>query len=345
MKKFIVLFCLILLLLPILAAEEYILPEIINPSMIKVGEQKLFVVEGTNIFVYSLADYRLKTKFGTEGEGPREFKQAPVPWVPSLTLYFQENNLFINSMGKVSIFSKDGKFVSEKRTPAVGIFGRFIPVGDRIIMMKLHEEEGKSLVLSNLVDRELNLVREICRTFFPEQTGKKRNPISMAKMADLFDRFAYGDRFVLPIDEDGTIKVFDRNGKEILSFLPEYTKVNMTASLEKRLDNFFINHGFYKAPYLNDKGQGLITFGSHLPIFNYYRLADGKIYIISNFRKEGKYETFVYDFEGKLQKKTFLPLTNLDIFNVYPFDIKNGRLFQLIYNEDDEEMKLVITTI
>jgi hypothetical protein len=82
-----------------------------------------------------------------------------------------------------------------------------------------------------------------------------------------------------------------------------------------------------------------------LPIFNFYRLADNKIYIFSNFKKDGKYETFIYGFDGKLVKRTFLFLEDLDILNVCPFDIKNSKIYQLVYNEDEEKMKLIITKI
>ena len=70
---------------------------------------------------------------------------------------------------------------------------------------------------------------------------------------------------------------------------------------------------------------------------------DDKIYVISNFKKENKYETFIYNFSGKLLKKTFVPLADQDLFNVYPFCIKNGKIYQLI--EDEEGVILTIRKI
>jgi hypothetical protein len=81
-----------------------------------------------------------------------------------------------------------------------------------------------------------------------------------------------------------------------------------------------------------------------MPIFKDYRLDDDKIYILSNFKKDGKFETFIYDFSGKLLKKTFLPLVESDILTLYPFTIHDGKVYQLVSDEDDQ-FKLRISKI
>jgi hypothetical protein len=73
-------------------------------------------------------------------------------------------------------------------------------------------------------------------------------------------------------------------------------------------------------------------------------LDDDKIYILSNFKKDGKFETFIYDFSGKLLKKTFLPLVESDILTLYPFTIHDGKVYQLVSDEDDQ-FKLRISKI
>jgi hypothetical protein len=83
-----------------------------------------------------------------------------------------------------------------------------------------------------------------------------------------------------------------------------------------------------------------------MPIFKDYRLADNKIYILSSFKKQGKYETFIYDFSGKLLKKTFLPLVESDdITTLYPFDIKDNKIYQLVLDEDEDQFMLCINDI
>jgi hypothetical protein len=163
-------------------------------------------------------------------------------------------------------------------------------------------------------------------------------------MASYFDRYAYKDLFVYPT-ESNSIKIFNSYGKEVTSFTPNYTKVPINDALKKKLDEFFSNDIRYKQPYLIDKDRNLISLPEYMPIFKDYRLADDKIYILSNFKKDGKFETFIYDFSGKLLKKTFIPLVESDMLTLYPFYIKDNKIYQLVMDEDEEEFRLHITEI
>jgi hypothetical protein len=323
----------------LVSGETVKLPEIFNPSSITINDQYIYVVQDVKVFVYSLNNFQLITQFGKAGEGPREFIKIPQPWLPSITIYIKGESLVINSMNKLSLYSKKGNFIKELKSQG---FVRYIPCSDKYIMMEYSSEEGANVVLASLVDSGLKNKKRVCRVKFPEQRGQKRNPILMAKMTTYFDRFCYEGKFVIPLEE-GTIKIFDDQGKELSSFTPPYTRVKVTAAKARELDDFFSNDVRYKRPYSVDKSRNLITFGDHLPLFNYYRLDDGKVYIISNFKKENKYETFIYSFSGKLLKKTFIPLVDQDLFNVNPFCIKNGKIYQLI--EDEESVILKITKI
>ena len=92
MRSILIFLFLILLLIPVLSAEEVILAEIFNPSSIKVDDQKIYIVQDVNTFIYSVKDFKLINKFGKAGEGPREFIKSPAPWIPSITLYLNAEN-------------------------------------------------------------------------------------------------------------------------------------------------------------------------------------------------------------------------------------------------------------
>lgn len=44
-------------------------------------------------------------------------------------------------------------------------------------------------------------------------------------------------------------------------------------------------------------------------------------------------------------KKIYLPLKEKSVNKLFPFDIKDGKLYQLIENEDTEEYELFVTEI
>ena len=68
---------------------------------------QFYVTEEATIYIYSLADFKLKTKFGKAGEGPQEFHI--IPGTNGLVVQPLKDSLLINSMRRVSFFSKEGK--------------------------------------------------------------------------------------------------------------------------------------------------------------------------------------------------------------------------------------------
>ncbi|UCH94731.1 MAG: hypothetical protein JSV88_31340 [Candidatus Aminicenantes bacterium] len=341
MKKIFTLFLLIGMIVPVCPAQDRVIPDIYKPESITVDENCIYITQDVEVFIYSKKDVKLVKKFGKAGEGPREFKKIPAPWIPSITLYLKGDQLLINSLGKISLFSKDGEFISETPT---GTQARYIPVGDKYIYMHFMFDDKVTYIAADLVDANLKNKIELCRFKFPAQTGKKRDPILMARMSSYFDRYAYKDKFVFPTDNNN-IRIFNSHGKEVTSFTPPYTKVPINGALKKTIDEFFSKDIRYKMPYLADKNSNLIALPEYMPIFKDYRLADNKIYILSNFKKDGKFETFIYDFSGKLLKKTFIPLVESDMLTLYPFYIKDSKIYQLVLGEDEEEFFLRITNI
>jgi hypothetical protein len=87
-------------------------------------------------------------------------------------------------------------------------------------------------------------------------------------------------------------------------------------------------------------------------------VADEKIYVLTYKKEKEKSEFVILDLKGKLLKKVFLPFNQSDEWFHYSlakatsqasphatFTIKNGKLYQLIENEDKEIWELHITNI
>ena len=60
-----------------LAAQVVPLPVLINPDSITVDNHQIYITDKETIYIFSVVDFKLKTKFGKEGEGPKEFKINP----------------------------------------------------------------------------------------------------------------------------------------------------------------------------------------------------------------------------------------------------------------------------
>jgi hypothetical protein len=69
---------------------------------------------GAAISIYSLKDFKLIKKLRKEGEGPQEFKTF---LGFGLTVDIYPGHILVNSIDKISYFSRKGEFIKEKKTP------------------------------------------------------------------------------------------------------------------------------------------------------------------------------------------------------------------------------------
>ena len=112
MKKISILLLVIVFTGVVALAEVVKMPDVLNPKTIALDGENMYITEGTTVYIFSLKDFSLKKKFGKEGEGPQEFKIFPVA---GLKLSVLPDALMLESIGKLSFFSKDGEFKKESR--------------------------------------------------------------------------------------------------------------------------------------------------------------------------------------------------------------------------------------
>ncbi|NIM13038.1 MAG: hypothetical protein GTO45_13005 [Candidatus Aminicenantes bacterium] len=322
------------------AAKVGSFPELINPERILVDGGKIFITEGIHVFIYSLKDLKLVKKVGKEGEGPQEFKRFPWPWLPSLRVFLQPDRIFVNSMSKVSFFTREGKFIKERKKQ--NVWHVFMPFEDKYIVFALTLEKRVSYITYSLYDSDFNKEKEVFREVNPDQEGKKMDPILMSLIKQVFFRFGDGGKFFFP-GFDNKIHIFDKTGNDVGTIDIPCSKVPVTSELKNKFIDYFKRDIRYKQVFEFEKNR--MKYPNHLPLLKDYRVGDGKVYVIGNKKENEKYETFIYDLDGKLLKKVWLPLVDKDILELYPFTIAGGKLYQLIENEDEEEWELHVTEI
>ena len=119
MKKIFCVTIVFLLTISTLAYGEKVasLSELARPAILIVENDKVFVLQDTTVLIYSLENFKLIQKFGKAGEGPGEFVYNPNNGRPmSMSLY--KKNILVNSLGRMSYFDLDGKYMKEKKVTA-----------------------------------------------------------------------------------------------------------------------------------------------------------------------------------------------------------------------------------
>jgi hypothetical protein len=149
----------------------------------------------------------------------------------------------------------------------------------------------------------------------------------------------------VPSREDGIIHVFNPQGRETGRIAYDYPKVAVTPRLKNQLGRFFNEDPRFKALYQMAKANNRLQYPQYLPLIKACRVSNQKVYVITYKQVDKKYQSFIFDMKGKLLKKVFLPLAAPNILEIYPFAIYNGKIYQLVEDEDRQEWQLHITGI
>lgn len=318
---------------PVFGEKVTELEELINPQMISVGKDNLFVTEKTLVYIYSLKDFKLVQKFGKEGEGPGEFKRYAV-------VFPLKDELLVNSQGRVSYFSKQGKYIKEIKSQ-VGFIGggAFAPVGKNFGGQGFTVENQKFYQTFNLFDSKLAKIKEVYR-YQIVRSREKIDPLTVRLY-----RFAcksYKDRFYAANDADGIIKAFDAEGKEIMTVNYQFADLEVTkAHIKEMLEHYKINPDT-KGVYERVKDR--IEFPKYYPKFYDFFPGDN-LYVLTYNRRDNKTEFIIFDKKGKFVKKTMVPFYQTNMHVTYPYNVYGNKLYQVVENEDDESWELHVNTI
>jgi hypothetical protein len=338
-RFFLVLLMVFLMVSFAFAAKVVSLTDFYTPSQLEVDDEQFYVVEKAVVFIYSLKDFNLKTKFGKAGEGPQEFKLYPFTQ-GGLRIYSQKDVLVLNSMGKISFFSKDGKFIKEMKVASTTT--KLQPIDSKFIGIAFTIGQGQiqDPVLA-LYDSRLNKIKEIIRLKF-----SKGGLTEIPKTPPTYS--LWDNKIVTPGDGEGiSFDIYDADGNKVLSINKEYKSLKVTDKYKKA-----VYEGLEREPAMKMLSEEqfkqlkkMIKFKDYFPSIQNFWCADGQIYVQTYFQKDEKYEFFVFDFNGKLLKRIFLPVAYIDAIDHCPTSIKNEKLYQLIENEDEEVWELHITEI
>ncbi|MCP4155479.1 MAG: hypothetical protein GY757_47585 [bacterium] len=335
MKKVIMILVVLMFSLTMFAGKVATLGEVLKPVTISVDSTQLYVTEGATVFIYSLKDYKFVKKFGRKGEGPKEFNVGRLPIIIDVT----GDDIFINSLGKVSYYSKDGIFKKEQKLSLQAFFLQ--PVGGPFLGRSQAFDNGKVYNTINLYDSELkNKVKEVWRG----DSGYKGQGKGVQLLGTEPNSQYQDNKIFLPGKGESIVDVFDENMKKVLSIGMDTKRIKVSREFKdeaiKYLKKSPSTKDFYEAVYKP------VSFPEYFPNCRTFFTLENKLYIMTYNREEDgekvKNEFYIYDMKGMLLKKKWISIKYQSYLEPYPITMKNGKLYQLVENLDEEEWDLYI---
>jgi hypothetical protein len=309
------------------------LPDLMKPTNIAVDDKQIYISDGTTVHIYSLTDLSRKRTFGKEGEGPQEFRvhgSFGVGVIPQK----KTDVLVVNSLGKVSYFTKQGKFIKELKT---GTTGAFSPLGDYFIGTNEIFEGKDTFLTLNIYDAEFKKVREIKRWLHPIQESKMEIlMVPLYTTAHIYD----GKIFAAP-GSNFIIHVFNAKGEKLYSLEQPYKKLKVMETYKKTTLEFFKTDPRWRNNF--ELIKSLARFPDYFHAIRFFHVDDGRIYVQTYMKKGDKSEFYIFDIKGKLEKKVYVPFVDDMGINIVPrHTIAGGKLYQLAANDETDEWELHI---
>lgn len=340
MKK--CLFCILIVILGMgangFAERLATLPDLIRPGSLEIDDDQFYVLQEVEVYIYSLEDFSFKTKFGKAGEGPQEFKTT-LGGGTAIGIIPYNDHLLVNSAGKISYYSKDGKYIKEMKIPSISPSGgSFQPTGSGFIGMDaaFSSEDQSMYAAINLYDEKMTKIKEIFR-----KKAMHRGRMEYPAAASTF--YILKDRIILGGDEEFVLNVFDIEGNKLPAIKRDYKRLKVTAEYKERVYRALKTNPATKAAFETIKK--FIDFPDYFPAIQLFYIDAGKIYILTYLEENEKYETFIYSADGKFLKRVFLPFKYRDGVDANPYTFHKNKLYQLIENIETEEWELHATKI
>jgi hypothetical protein len=309
-----------------------------RPVGLEMDKNQLYILENSAVSIYSLKDFRLINKFGQSGQGPGEF--ATLPHV-HITLDCSTDKLIIGSIRKISIYSKQGRFISERK--AHNLAYRLVvmdttPGRERFLGWSRNQDGGINTNTIVVFDSRLNKIKQVYRDRDPFQ-GRGKGYDMLPKT---FSFLSHRGKILLPGRDDASIDVLNLEMKPLFTIRIEQEPLRVSEDFKRKMIHYLKTSPETKNvfPILQP-----IRFPKTFPGINSFFADQGIIYVMSWKREKGNNEFFTYNLEGKFLRRIMLPIRYETDIQTYPTIIKNGHLVQLVENELDQEWELRISEI
>jgi hypothetical protein len=309
--------------------------ELGKPENMVMDDHRIYIIERENIYIYSRDHYKLKTKFGKRGEGPREFMLVPHF---QLALGVKTDRIAVYSMGKISHFTKDGVFISETKLKSTQAYD-LRPFGDFFLGAVQAPDNDRMYNSAILYDAGLNKVKVLKRV---ESQFKGQGKGTHILENQLVFR-AHGDKIFISDCDPFVIDVFDKKGNRLYSIKRKVEKVPVSTEFKNKVQEFFRTDPRYKDIYGYLQP---ITCADHFPAIQELFVHHNRLYAITWQKKGNNYRCLIFDTDaGKFIKEIDIPLHfKSNMVEPYPFSFWENTFYQLVDNPETEEWELHATS-
>ncbi len=340
MKKLVLLITISMFFVISIIAETFPLEEVLNPDSIFVSGERIYISEGATIYIYSKDNLNYLGKFGKKGEGPGEINASRRGGF-SFNLNVVNGNVFIHNRSKVMFFEKNGKFIREKKLNG-GFIRGMIPVGNNFAARSFKIGENRTRTESiSIYNNKFVKVKEIAGKGGGEFT--RGSFVKIYFDQNIFNMKSRGNVLYLNNSKEFVINKYNENGKKLTPLKIDYKLIKISGSKKAEIKNYYKNESRFSDFW--ERIKDMFAVADQYPAIKNFFITDNRIYVHTFKRASSGDEFYILDKSGKIIQKKIIPVAISNIIEDYPYFIENGKFYNLVENEDEEEWELIVSTI
>ena len=323
--------CLILLLNFNLAAKNILtIHEPFNkiPVLLNIDKEKVYILDIVEsvVHVFSLDNAEHYT-ICKRGEGPGESK-----FITKLTNW--KNKIVLSGSQKLLYYDIDGRYLNEKKVP----YGRgsIIPFGDKFICKDFDNSPEKTIISATLYDSDFSSPRKLEEYIIDRAYRGENGKVNEYIFKDFFGYEATSQYVIVGNTQKGFyFGIYEKTGKKIRTINLDYKKIAVTAERKKDFHSRLKNQvGLALFKRLMKKYNQI--FPDYYPAYEYFTVADNKIYIRLYPATNGLQKLLTLDFNGKTLSRNEVPTIGPD----HTFLIRDSNYYYIKENPGRETWEL-----
>jgi len=301
--------------------------------LLRIDAGKIYIVDQALKmgFIYDRSDLKKKAEFGGPGEGPGEF-----PHISNFTINTQF--IYVSGMGRLSIFSRDGKYIKDIKSPSIG-YG-YSPIGNNFIgtaNITRNPDPNYINLQFNLYDSQLKKKKELLKTTIHVNCGIEGGQEFIYLIDDHAAAVVYNDTVFIGTTEKGfSFSIFNIDGRNHYDIKVDVEKRKITGEeRQKKIDSLrsFLGEKLFKAEYERKKIK--FKFPDYYPAYRAFFVNDGRIYVFC-YPQDKQNEVYILDLKGNILGKRFIPTSDIGGVNSRYHCMYNGNLYEMRLGPNDE---------
>lgn len=316
---------------------------IFYPKHLLVTGELIYITDYPFVHIHSAEDFSHLKEIGGEGQGPEEFfidRESMNEKLLGLEIFVNKEDLFINSMGRLTIFSRQGELKETKPLSFSGGGSRFQPLsGGYLGFSRGRDEKTQELsVHLNIYDKDLKKNREIYKAPFWIRKPRANYDFFERAADSLIVRVYDGKIFIVKAGgSEFEIELLDESGNNLDTIRRDFEKVKLDKNFIKRV------HDHYRIKFRRglEANLRMTTFPEYFPPIRDFAVDENRIYVITySRRRNGDNEVVIMDQEGNLIETAWLPIREINPEHLYPYAVFGDFLYQLREDENMEKWEL-----